>query len=187
MSTSFSEYRDSINRSLGDWPQLSWLNRLLQTRKPVDEDATLGKIFELIGDRCVGSRTYKSAADFSQALDVERNDSQLRIVMIGHGRSWDVDRDMIDVVCSKYDVDPRFLVKHFDYPTVQWEKNCPGDISSGINDVNNDYYKNTYTWDLGGEVLSPLSIQSGSCFFFAYDDQCLSLAIHEEDHRVTCG
>ncbi|KAL8917771.1 MAG: hypothetical protein Q9208_007752 [Pyrenodesmia sp. 3 TL-2023] len=130
-------------------------------------------------------RIYKTAGDFSQALDIEADGSRLRIVLLGHGPSWDVDRDMVDVVCSKYQVDPRFLVRHFDYITVQEEENCPGDIADAIAAVDEDYFENKYTWNLGGEVMSPLSMQLGSCFFFAYAAQCLSVAIHEEGHKVT--
>ncbi|KAI4113106.1 MAG: hypothetical protein LQ338_008233 [Usnochroma carphineum] len=189
MSTQFSTYRDAINRSLHEWPELTWLNRFLQAPSPADGHGTSAQIFELIGtrfrNRFAAFESDGTAAAFSQALEVETKDSRLRIVLIGHGESWDVDRDIIDVVCSKYNVDPRFLAKHFDYPDIRWEKNCPPDIRLAVENVNRDYIENKYTWDLGGDVMSPLSMQLDSCFFFAYDTQSLSLAIHREDDKVT--
>ncbi|KAI4147067.1 MAG: hypothetical protein L6R39_003248 [Caloplaca ligustica] len=191
MSTRFSTYRDSINKSLGKWPELSWLNRLLQTPKPADGDETTAQIFDLVGSRFCASDVYRTAELFSQGIETKVRDSWLRLVLVGHGQSWDVDRDMIDVACDKFDVDPRFLAKHFDYLTIKWEKRCPPDIRSAFNNystfTDGDFHEDEHFWDLTSDILSALSMRPGSCFFFAYEDQCLSLAIHPEDENVTHG
>ncbi|KAL8716988.1 MAG: hypothetical protein Q9225_005724 [Loekoesia sp. 1 TL-2023] len=185
MSTTFSAYRDLVNKSLSRWPELSWLNRFLQTPKPADGDETFTHVFELVGVRLVECQNDGTAASLSRALESEAHNSRLRIVLIGHGDSWDVDRDILDVVCSKYSVDPRFLARHFDYPGIQFEKNCPRDFRHAIQEVSQDCNKQ-YTWDLGGDVMSHLSLQQlGSCFLFAYDSESLSLATHQEDLKVT--
>lgn len=95
MSTTFSAYRDSINKSLSSWPELSWLNRFLQTPKPADGDKTFAHVFKLVGGRLLESPNYGTAASLSRALEREARNSRLRIVLIGHGDSWDVDRDIL--------------------------------------------------------------------------------------------
>lgn len=184
MSTPFSTYRDSINRSLSHWPELSWLDRLLQTPKHATGDKTSAQVFDLVGNRLLESSNVDTAASSSQALGSQAPDSRLRLVLVGHGDSWDVDRDMLDVVCSRYRVDPRFLARHLDYPTVHYEKHCPPQIKAAV-EVNRDFFLNKYTWELGGDIMSHLSLHLGSCFFFAYASEGLSLTIHREDHKVT--
>lgn len=186
MSTSFSTYRDAISRSsLTHWPELSWLSRFLQTPKPASGDETSAKIFDLVDDRLLESNDVDTAASLSQALESQVPDSRLRLVLVGHGDSWDVDRDMLDVVCNKYDVDPRFLAKHLDYPTIRCEKHCPSHLRHAVQSADDDFLLNGYSWDLGGEIMSHLSLQLGSCFFFAYASECLSLMVLQEDLRVT--
>lgn len=186
MATTHSAYRDSVNSALGRWPELAWLNRLLQTPKPSTvQDETVAQIFDLHGAYFRTSGPEASPTSLSQALDVEHFE-RLRVVLISHGDSWDVDRDLLDVVCSKYSLDPRFLAKHLDYPKIRCESNRPRDLRNAVESVNEHYYLSAgYTWNLGGEVFSQLSTTLGSCFSFAYEKECLSIAVHEEDHKVT--
>ncbi|KAL9620226.1 MAG: hypothetical protein Q9160_005235 [Pyrenula sp. 1 TL-2023] len=181
----FSTYRDSIRASLIHWPELTWLNRFLQTSKPDDGDKTFAHVFELIDNRFVGSEAQTNATSFAQAIEANVPGSRLRLVLICHGQSWDVDRDIVDVVCSKYDIDPRFVAKHFDHPAIRYERHCPRDLRRALNEVDEDFFQSEYTWDLGGDVMSPLSFQLGSCYYFAYEKECLSLAIHPEKPRRT--
>lgn len=160
--------------------------RYLQTPVPADGDRASGQVFELIGNGFVTSGIDGTAASLSQSLDVEAQGSRLRIILIGHGKSWDVDRDIVDPICSRYSLDLRFVAKHFHYPGVEYEPNCPRDIPLALEEVNHDPYPNQYTWHLGGDTMSSLTIQPGSCFFFSYKDKCLSLAIHQNDPKVTC-
>lgn len=185
MEVNFSSYRDSINASLRQWPELSWLNRFLQTPTPANGDKTSVHVFELLDNHFVESGTDSTAASLSQVLEVNVQSSRLRIVLICHGNSWDVDRNIVDIVCSKYSVDPRFVAKHFDYPDIRFEKNCPQDLRSAVNKVNDHYSENKYIWELGGDVMFPLSVQLGSCFSFAYQMNCLSLAVCQKDDKET--
>ncbi|KAL8822560.1 MAG: hypothetical protein Q9191_006706 [Dirinaria sp. TL-2023a] len=184
MPTRFSAYRDSIRSSLSKWPEFSWLNRFLQTPKQADGDKTSAYVFELIGNRFVASQADDTAASLSQAIDFEVQGSRLRVLLVVHGESWDVDRDIVDLVCSKYSIDPRFVARHFGYPRNQWEKNCPGDLRHAIQEYDL-YSTGECSWDLGGDVMSSLSMQLGSCFYFSYENECLSLAVHRERGKVT--
>ena len=187
MATTHSAYRDRVHNALGRWPELAWLKRFLQTPKPAtgQEDETVAQIFDLNDSHFTTSGPEAIATSFSEALEVEQT-GRLRVVLISHGFSWDVDRDLVDVVCSKYSLDPRFLAKHFDYPSIRYEANCPRDLRDAEERVNFNYYNEVeYPWDLGGEVFSQLSTKLGLCFFFAYQNECLSVAIHEEDLHTT--
>jgi len=170
MSKQFSTYRHSISASLGKWPELSWLNRFLQTPTPADGDRTSAQVFELIGNAFVTSGIDGTAASLLQDLEVEAPGSRLRVILIGHGQSWDVDRDIVDLICSRYGLDPRFVARHFDYPRILYERNRPRDFRLALENANHGPYEDTYTWDLGGDVMSSLSIQPDSCFFFSYED-----------------
>lgn len=181
----FSAYRDSIRTSLSHWPELAWLNRFLQTAKPNDGDRTFAHVFELIDNHFVASEAQFTATSLAQAIETKVQASRLRIVLICHGQSWDVDRDIVDVVCSKYSIDPRFMARHFNHSAIRFERNCPGDIGVALQRVDHLSFNNQYSWDLGGEIMSPLSMQSGSCFFFAYEGECLSLAVHRERFQDT--
>ncbi len=112
--------------------------RYLQTPVPADGDRTSGQVFELIGNGFVTSGIDGTAASLSQSLDVEAQGSRLRIILIGHGKSWDVDRDIVDPICSRYSLDLRFVAKHFHYPGVEYEPNCPRDIPLALEEVNHD-------------------------------------------------
>ncbi|KAL8725697.1 MAG: hypothetical protein Q9181_006315 [Wetmoreana brouardii] len=185
MSTVFSAYRDSVRRSLNQWPELSWLDRFLHTPKPANGDATSAQVFDLIGNRFVASEPHGTAPSFSQALGVEAQDSRLRLVLVGHGESWDVDRDIVDVICSRYSIDPRFVAQHFDYQHIRREKTCPRDLRLALEKVDANYYLNKYTWDLGGDVMFSSSAQLGSFFSLTYETEGLSLAVHNQVQRVT--
>ena len=175
MSAEFSSYRDSIRSSLKSWPELSWLSRFLQTPKPAGGDKTSAQVFNFIGNRFIASESNSTAASIFKATEDDTEGSLLRIVVISHGKSWDVDRDIIDAVCSRYGVDPRFIASHFDYSTIWDEENYPSDL-----------HENQFAWNLGDDTMSPLSMQLDSCFSFAYKEQCLSVAIHEKHSRTTC-
>ncbi|MDI1492664.1 MAG: hypothetical protein OHK93_004446 [Ramalina farinacea] len=161
MATTHSAYRERVHNALGRWPELAWLNRFLQTPKPSTvRDETIAQILDLHDTHFTTSGEEASATSLSQALDVEQT-GRLRIVLISHGDSWDVDRDIVDVVCSKYSLDPRFVAKHFDYPWIRYEGNCPPDLFKAIERVDDDSYTNKYTWDLGGEMqIAPRALKN---------------------------
>ncbi|KAL8832900.1 MAG: hypothetical protein Q9170_004680 [Blastenia crenularia] len=166
-------------------PTLGPTRLLLQTPKPADGDEMTAHVFELTGEHLVECQNDGTPASFSRTLDSESPNSPLRVVVVGHGNSWDVDRDILDVLCSKYNIDPHFLARHLDYPTVWYEKHCPRDLCHGVEKADRDYYKKKYSWDLGGDVMSHLSLPPGSCFFFAYRAYSMSVAVHQEDLKVT--
>ena len=185
MAINHSAYRERVHNALGRWPELAWLNRFLQTPKPATvRDDTAAQIFDLHDTHFTTSGQEATAGSLSEALNVEQT-GRLRVVMVSHGASWDVDRDIVDVVCTKYSLDPRFVAKHFHYPDIRCEHSHPRDINEAIRKVNEDCYHHKYSWDLGGEVFSQLSTKLGLCFFFAYQRECLSMAIHEEDLNTT--
>ena len=185
MATTHSAYRERVHNALGRWPELAWLNRFLQTPQPATVyDETIAQIFDLDDSHFTTSGQEATAGSLSEALNVEQT-GRLRVVLVVHGDSWDVDRDIVDVVCSKYSLDPRFVSKHFDYPGILNEGNCPRDIYEAIQNVNEDYLTHEYSWDIGGEVFSQMSTKLGLCFSFAYQKECLSMAIHEEDLNTT--
>ncbi|KAL8685603.1 MAG: hypothetical protein Q9218_007658, partial [Villophora microphyllina] len=71
------------------------------TPTPADRDATSAQIFDLTSDRFVASDIHNTAASFAQALEVEAQKSRLRVILIGYLESWDVNRDIVDVLCSR--------------------------------------------------------------------------------------
>ena len=186
MAGQFSAYRDCIKDSLSRWPEFSCLNRFLQTSKPANAHATSAHIFDLVDNRLVPTGTDYSAASFSENLAVQVQGSRVRVVLICHGDSWDVDREIVDVACSNYGIDPRFVARHFDHSQIRFEKNCPRDLLDSIEEVNNNYYEHRYSWDHGGLLMSPLSVQLGSCYSIAYKTDCLSIAVHHEGDKISC-
>ena len=182
MSTDIPSYRQRIAWSLSNWPELSWLHRFLQTPTPANGDYTYANVFELIGHHFVAVSHDGDGVPLSQALEDRAEDSRLRLVLITHGDSWDVDRDVVDTVCNKYSLDPRFVARHFDYPDIQHELNCPEDLYHAIDRL---YTKDDYPWELGGDLMFSLSMELKSCFFITYMTECLSFAIHQQENRST--
>jgi hypothetical protein len=70
--------------------------------------------------------------------------SRLKAVVVSLGDSWDVGRDMVDVVSTRFDLDPRILMGHFDYSYCLKEANCPLDIDSRREE---GLTATLYTWD----------------------------------------
>jgi len=83
----------------------------------------------------VTSGSDGTAASLSQDLEIEAWGSRLRVILVGHGESWDVDRDSVDLICSRYSLGPRFVAKHFDYQGIQDEENCPQDLRRALNSL----------------------------------------------------
>ncbi|KAL9059752.1 MAG: hypothetical protein Q9162_001053 [Coniocarpon cinnabarinum] len=185
MSNEFSKYRDALRDCVRRWPELVWVHRFLQTSKPANVDSTYAQTFDFYDGRVAASDVFYDPASFSAALVRQVQSSRLRLVLVCHGESWDIDRDIVDVMCSRYDLDPRFVSQHFDYPDVKFERNCPRDISDAHKAADHDYYENKYEWKMGGSLLPPWSLQLDSHFRFAYRRECLSLKILREESGAT--
>ena len=185
MSAEFGSYRETVRKCAAKWPELEWIHRFLQTPKPADANDTYAQTFDFIDSSVVESDVFRTPRLFSETLNNPLPGSSLRVVLVCHGDSWTVDRDIVDVACAKYDLDPRFVSQHFDYPYAKWEKNCPRDISKALAAVDDHYFENKYTWSLGGAIISSLSLQLSGHFCFAYKHECLSLKVLEEASGTT--
>lgn len=94
----------------------------------------------------------------------------MRFVFLCHSDSWSVNRDLLDVVCSYFELDPRVLVGHLDYPGAIEEKHCPGDFRSKMNNLSfsTHPYPAFHPWELGGDLTSPFDEHVGHSFRFCY-------------------
>ena len=81
----------------------------------------------------------------------------------------------MDVVCSYFELDPRVLVGHLEYPRAAWEKHYPSDLCVKIDHVIRDYYENKYLWESGGDLTSPFDEHAGHSFRFYYEGAGLSV------------
>ncbi|KAF2237992.1 hypothetical protein EV356DRAFT_332540 [Viridothelium virens] len=185
MSIGFFRYRDSVRESLDEWPELSWLNRFLQTPSPVGGSETSAQVFDLIGTHFIASPIDGTPGSLANMLNTQSQDSRFRVVLLCHGDSWNVERDVVDVIGDRYDVDPRVMAKHFDYREIKRESNCPVDIRQGLVNVDRDYISNKYTWKLGGDLICSLSTPLNSWFSFNYDHECLSFVVRKDSSKTT--
>lgn len=160
----FSAYRDSLRAHASQWPELSWLDRFLHAPKPANGDGTSARVFELIGNRFIKSEVDGTAASFSKAIEAEAHNSRMRIVLVSHGQSWDVDRDFVDIVCSKYRLDPRFVANHFDYPGIRDEKNHPRDLRLRIDKVPDMKTFSRANTTAGTKIITLGTLAAISCF-----------------------
>ena len=175
MEPAYTKYSDAVHAALQHWPELAWLNRFLQTPQPSGGEATSAIILDLVGDTLQPSRTAEDADAFHELLKTIEPGIKYRVVALLHGLTFDVDRSMVNVLCDRYQLDPRFVSKHFAYDDVHDERNCPQDMLSNFCDEH----------ALRGEIMCPLSVSDGSCFTFTFGEDCLSLALHQEEDSIT--
>lgn len=187
IDSEYCQYRDTVNESLQHWQELAWLNRFLLTPTPSKREDTSAIVFDLIDQRMKQTEISKDAASFSKFLNVESHRSTFRLILVEHGESWDIDREMLDVVCSKYNVDPRFVASHLGHSEIHYEENCPNDLARDIGLLNRGAKCRRYDWSLGGELANTLSFSGGSVFFFSYRTMALSLAVHRDDNQNVLG
>ncbi len=138
----FTTYRDHIHASLPEWPEFSSLNRFLQTSKPAATADTKVYISDFHNDRLLTHQVEGSLSHLQSELGADAEDSRLRFVILCHTESWSIDRDVLDVVCSQIEVEPRVLASHLDYPHATYESHYPPDLLRRLN-------KEGYPWDLG--------------------------------------
>ena len=114
---SSTAYRDRIHASLGKWPEFSWLNLFFQTTQPAGvDDQTVVYISDLCNDQLLTYRVEGDLSHLQAEMCAEVENSSLRFVFLCHVDSWSINRDVLDVVCSHFELDPRVLVGHLDYP-----------------------------------------------------------------------
>ena len=181
------KYHQALSESLERWRELDWLKRFLTTAIRADEivQNTHATFLELRGQRLVPFAQAENVRILNRILEAPETNSNLRIIIFTHGESWDVDREMLDVVCQKYKIDPRFLVNHLGHAGVHLERNCPKDITLDVGGLQRGNNGAIYNWKLGGELANNASFQTGSAFFFSYENSALSLAIDRDSARTT--
>jgi hypothetical protein len=119
-----------------DWPELTWLNRFLSAQVENVAEKTSVSVLTLQGQRLVPHESPLNAESLHAELWHPVAFSSLRVVLIGHGESWDVDRDIVDVVAARCDLGPRFLMRHFDHKYNWAEKRCPLEFKKNIRSMN---------------------------------------------------
>ena len=129
-----------------EWPELTWLNLFLSAQVENVAEKTSVSVLTLQGQRLVPHESPLNAKSLHAELWYPSAVSNLRVVLIGHGESWDVDRDIVDVVAARFDLDPRFLMRHFDHKYDWVEKECPLEVKKNMRAMNDSidpdhYYK----------------------------------------------
>ena len=67
---------------------------------------------------------YK-AEHLLSALEDRAATVKTHVVVVSHQESWSIDRNVVDVIGTFFDIDPIFFRSHFDYPLCHYEKRYP--------------------------------------------------------------
>ena len=102
----YQSYRDYVQHLQNEWPELTWLDQFLNTEVPTNDTTTVG-ICDLIQDKLVYNDYSGDLRRLEDDLHNNPRPSKLRVVILTHVDSWTVDRQVLDVIGRKLDLEPR--------------------------------------------------------------------------------
>jgi hypothetical protein len=98
----------------------------------------------------------------------------IRAIALCHESSSSVDRDMVDILASTFEVDTQFLRQHFDYKEFQFEPECPVKLKTKLME---EQKPSVRAWEMTGRwnpVRLP-SESSGRFLRLQLEEDCVSI------------
>ena len=124
-ASQFSSYRDFVSHLSVDYPEFAWLRDFLA--KP---GATPSVTRVVVIDSTKDGRLNTPELDgtlptLSQTLNHYPANVQTRIIHVSYIQSWSIDRDLIDALGMRFDIDPLFFWGHLDHYWASKDRLCP--------------------------------------------------------------
>ena len=181
----YQSYAEYVRHLQDEWPELAWLDRFMNTKVPGPHGETTVGICDLVREKLVYHDFSGDPDRLGDALSSNPQDSPLRVVVLTHVDSWDVNRQIVDVLGAKLDVDPRFLMSHFNHRKSYLEACCPGDISWSVARANPLMDLDKLGWNFDGDPFALPGAHSDSFCRVEYSTEFMSLmACESQDHLV---
>ena len=118
-----TEYLGSL---LPQWPEYRGLHEFLEDDPPPPTRDTHALIIDCQSD-ALSTRRFEDAVRFRDALDLQSPDTVTRLVIVDYAQTKTLQRDFIDAIGLKFDIDPLFFCNHFanglsDHVRAKWER-----------------------------------------------------------------
>jgi hypothetical protein len=108
--------------------------------------------------------------------------AQAKAVILCHESSSSVDRDMVDIMGSTFNIDLSFLRQHLDYKSLVFERACPNSI---VKQFWEDFESPSKDWKVITR-WNPVRLPSESKSFLRLqlEDDCISIQVQESTGTV---
>ena len=122
------EYRDWIDAHKHQSIDLEWLHWFLSGDQS-KRMTTLRAYWIDQAGQSVMEDFESSLRDWQRPKELfEQAAGRIRAIILCHKDSCSVDRDIIDLLGARFDLDARFLRDHFDYENIPDEDDCPQNL-----------------------------------------------------------
>jgi hypothetical protein len=149
----FKSYFDYVSTLYVRYPEYKWLHRFLSESGPVPSETRVLVIDSIDNKLCVhnfhGSFASSDGDGLRHALSQRSADIATRIVYVNYMQSWSIDRDVINIVGSHFQLNPTFLWGHLHHYYSSEDQHCPPDLKANEK-------RSRYLWisPLPSEVIS---------------------------------
>ena len=111
-SPRYHTYTEYLGSLLPQWPEYRGLHEFLDDDPSSHSRNTHAVIIDCQGDG-LSSHRFEDAVRFRDALDVQSPDTVTRLVIVDYVETQTLQRDFIDAIGLKFDIDPLFFCNHF--------------------------------------------------------------------------
>lgn len=117
----YSSYTDYLDRNVGDWPEFLWMQVFFKHPGGHPNHTTLAVIDSK--NDTLHSRTIsiRDRHGLTQVLEHREPGVKTRVIVVAYTQSFSIDRLVVDVLASFYDIDPLVLERHFHRETLGLE------------------------------------------------------------------
>ena len=124
-SPRYHTYTEYLGSLLPQWPEYRGLHEFLQLDPPSPTRDTHARVIDCQGDG-LSTRRFEDAVRFRDALDLQSPSTVTRLVIVNYAQTKTLQRDFIDAIGLKFDIDPLFFCNHFatglrDNERAKWE------------------------------------------------------------------
>src|SRR2546429_3332749 len=127
----FKSYFDYVSTLYKLYPEYKWLQRFLSEPGSIPSQTRVLVIDSVDNKLCMqnfqGSFASSDGDGLRKALSQQSADIATRIVYIAYRQSWSIDRDVINIVGSYFQLNPIFLWGHLHHYYSPEDRLCPAD------------------------------------------------------------
>ena len=116
-------YKDIVSARRSERPEYEWLQTFLEHPGPCNSE-TLAVVFDSDGETLIERGQFSAdTPQFSRILAARPSEVRTRYIVVSYQQSWNVDRSIVEKLCSTYNVEPDFFREHFYYHDIYSEDN----------------------------------------------------------------
>ncbi|KAK0101112.1 hypothetical protein ONS95_012905 [Cadophora gregata] len=117
----YLSYKDYLDTNVEDWPEFRWMQVFFMHPGGDPNNTNLTIIDSANGSLHPQSITTLDPHSLTTALENRQPEVKTRIIVVHYGQSFSIDRRVVDILGSVYDLDPLVLQRHFEHDAMWLE------------------------------------------------------------------